>query len=100
MIENLCNRSRDLSDFLKNWNEQRLYAMPLDVTDVDPPPPEKPMPKGKKEKPKVERSPKTLAPQFQPKYTYPPDIVTPREKKKYRATMRAKARKEKVSENQ
>jgi hypothetical protein len=96
MIENLCTRAKDFSDFLKNWSEQRLYAMPQEVTEIDPPPPEKPSEKAKKAK---EAKPRNLAPQFHPKYTYPDNIVTAREKKKYRAMMRAKARKEKENEN-
>lgn len=95
MIENLCNRANDLGDFLKNWTEQRLYAMPLTVTDVDPPPPQKQP--TKKEKPKPERKRGSLAPAFQPKYTYPDDITTPEAKKKYRAMARAAARKEKAN---
>lgn len=93
MIQNLCNRAKDLHDFLKNWTEQRLYAMPLEVTDVDLPPPPKPTNK-KEAKPKAERKRGNLAPAFQPKYTYPDDIVTPEQKKKFRAMSRAAKKKE------
>ena len=94
-IQNLCNRCADLSDFLKRFTEHNIYHMPnLSVTDVDLPPPQKAQP-APKVKVKAERKRGNLAPAFQPKYTYPADIVTPEQKKKYRAMSRAAAKKDK-----
>lgn len=96
MVQNLCNRAKDYSDFLVNWTEQRLYAMPQHLTDIDPVPEPKPAPPAKPEKkPRVvtEKQLRNLTSAFQAKYTYPADIDTPEAKKKYRAMMRAEAKK-------